>query len=111
MNSPSAAEIIEALTKSQTKEWNEALSSRLESVRSFLDQDQWAKGVAIYLRAVQAEAMRKLIGENLPDAGVHYVRGLIAGLQIVLSLPTTIEGQISMKATAQNRAPKGDAGY
>lgn len=111
MKPMSATEIVEALTKSQTKEWNEALSSRLESVRSFLEQDQWTKGIHVYLRSIQAEGMRKLIGENVPENGIHYLRGLIAGLQIALSLPSTLDAQIALKSSAPSRAPKGDAGY
>lgn len=104
-------EIVETLLKTGTKEWNESISSRLESLRSFMMTDEWQKGVSPYLRAAQGHAIIKLLGESLPQDANNYLRGLIAGLQLVVSLPATIEAEIQRQSKKPDSGPKGNAGY
>jgi hypothetical protein len=91
-------DVIETIASTGTKEWNEALSKRLESVRSYLDADEWQKGISVYLRAIQGGAMAKLINDNLGQDGYSYTRGFIAALRLVISLPQSIEAQIENEA-------------
>ena len=105
-------EIIEILLKTGTKEWNESISTRLESVRSFLDHDEWTKGISPFLRAVMGNGIAKLLSENCQPDAYNYTRGFIAGLRMVTSLPTSIEAQIQ-QADAKSKSGKPDetSGY
>jgi hypothetical protein len=94
MKKLTAEDAMEVIAGTGTKEWNESLSKRLESVRSFLDQDEWKKGIALYLKAIQGGAMAKLINENLGPDGYSYTRGFIAALRVIVSLPSSIDAQI-----------------
>jgi hypothetical protein len=110
-NNLTGQEILEILDKVGTKEWNEAISSRLESLRGYLSQDEWVKGISPHLKAIQGHAMVKLLGETLTQDANSYLRGLIAGLKIATSLPSTIEAAISGEVSKTKGGPKGDAGY
>jgi hypothetical protein len=107
----SQQDIVENLANAGSEEWSKALSSRLELLRGYLSQDEWTKGIAIYLRAIQGTAMQKMLGEALSHDTNNYTRGLIAALQIVISLPKTIEAAIEMESKKTDRGPKGNAGY
>ena len=111
MKSLSGPEIIELLTKTGTKEWNEAISSRLESLRSYLRQDEWTKGIDIHLKAVMGNGIAKMLGESLSQDANNYLRGFIAGLKMVSSLPNSVEVAISGEVQKTKSGPKGDAGY
>lgn len=105
-------EVVEILEKTGTKEWQEAISSRLESLRSYFGQDEWAKGISPWIRAVMGHGISKILGETLDQNAYQYTRGFIAGLRLVLTLPTSIDGQIQA-ADAKQKAGKPDekSGY
>jgi hypothetical protein len=104
-------EIVEVLSKTGTKEWNEAISCRLEALRSYLSQDEWEKGISIHLKAVMGNAIAKILGEQLTPESVSYLRGFCAALKMVASLPQSVEGAISTEASKTKTGPQGDAGY
>jgi hypothetical protein len=104
-------EILEILANTGSKDWNESLSSRLESVRGYLSQDEWTKGLSPYLRATMGHAMLKMLGESLPHDANNYLRGFIAALKMVVSLPQSVESQIKQEVDKTNSGPKGSAGY
>jgi hypothetical protein len=104
-------EVQEILDKVGSKEWNEAISCRLESLRGYLAQDEWQKGISIHLKAIQGHAMVKLLGESLTQDANNYLRGLIAGLKIATSLPASVEAAIAGESSKTKGGPKGDAGY
>ncbi len=105
----SGAEVAQLLSGVNTKEWNEAISTRLEDASAFLSQDVWVKGIDLYLRAVQGNAVAKILNEQVPPEGVHYLRGFAAALRIVLNLPRSIESQLN--APEKKGIPPGSAGY
>lgn len=104
-------EIVEVLAKTGTKEWNEAISSRLESLRGYLSQDEWQKGISPHLRAVMGNAIAKMLGEQLTQPANDYLRGFCAALKFVTSLPQSVEVAISGEDMKTKAGPKGDAGY
>jgi hypothetical protein len=105
-------EATELLEKTGTKEWNESLSKRLEPLSAYLDQDDWRKGIAPYLKALQGNAVAKMLNESCPPDGINYLRGFIAGLRVVLCLPQSIESQISQEQSKEHKGiPTGTAGY
>jgi hypothetical protein len=104
-------EIVEVLAKTGTKEWNEAISCRLESLRGYLSQDEWEKGVSIHLKAIMGHAIAKVMGEQLTPEAVTYLRGFCAALKLVTSLPVSVEAQIKGEVAKTSGGPKGDAGY
>jgi hypothetical protein len=112
MTKISVEDAIELLEKTGTKEWNESISKRLEPLSAYLDQDDWKKGIAPYLKALQGNAVVKMINESCPPDGINYLRGFIAGLRIVLCLPQSIESQIKQEQSKDNKGkPSGTAGY
>lgn len=104
-------EIVEVLSKTGTKEWNEAISCRLESLRGYLAQDEWEKGISIHLKAVMGNAIVKVMGEQLSPHAVSYLRGFCAALRMVTSLPASVESAIKGEVQKTSGGPKGDAGY
>lgn len=104
-------EIIEVLTKTGSKEWNEAISCRLEALRAYLAQDEWEKGISIHLKAIMGAAIAKLLAEQLTPDAVSYLRGFCAALKLVSSLPQSIEGAIKSEVEKVKSGPRGDAGY
>lgn len=105
-------EVAECLAGVGTKEWNESLSKRLESLRAYLDADEWKKGVSVYLKAVQAGSMAKLLNEQMSQDGYQYMRGFIAALRLVICLPQSIEGQIQNEQNSKEKGiSAGNAGY
>ena|ERR1700678_2174663 len=106
-----AEEIVDILANTGTKAWNEAIASRLESMKSYLSQDEWQKGVGVHLKAMQGEAIKKLLGSGLPAEGYNYLRGFIAGLRFAASLPESVDAAIAGEELKQKSGPKGDAGY
>jgi len=112
MNKFSVDEVVEILAKTGSKEWNESLSKRLESLAAFLDQDEWTKGVSVYLKALQGNAVVKMLNEQIPIEGIHYLRGFVAALRLVTCLPQSIETQISQEQSKVHKGiPNGTAGY
>ena len=108
----SPEEVIECLAGVGTAEWNECLAKRLEPVHAYLDSDEWRKGIAVYLKAVQGGAMAKMLNESLAPDAYQYYRGFIAGLRLVICLPQSIESQIKQAENANaQKVPRGDAGY
>jgi hypothetical protein len=104
-------EIVEVLAKTGTKEWNEAISCRLEALRGYLSQDEWEKGISIHLKAVMGNAIAKVMGETMTPDAVSYLRGFCAALKMVTSLPQSVEAEISREVVKTKSGPKGDAGY
>lgn len=108
MKKQTAEDIAESLEKRASKEWNEAISSRLAMVDQFLSQDSWVKGIDPFLRSVQAHTILRILNEKSTDQ--DYLRGFAAGLLLVISLPSSVAEQIARKEHPRE-GPKGDAGY
>lgn len=105
-------DIREVLAKTGTKEWNESIASRLELMHGYLAQEAWTKGINPYLSAVVGNGIRKFLREKSTQSDADYLRGFVAGLELVLALPASIEGQISREEDKKKAGPpKGDAGY
>jgi hypothetical protein len=111
MKTLTGPEIVELLSKTGTKEWNEAISCRLESIRGYLMQDEWEKSISIHLKAVMGNAIAKVMGETLNQDAVSYLRGFCAALKMVTSLPQSVEAAIKGEVNKEKSGPKGDAGY
>ena len=94
-------DLLETLEKRSTKAWQESISSRLESMRSYLSADEWEKGVGPFLRSVQGHSILRILNEKCDQDQVHFLRGFAAGLQLAISLPASVEAQISQE---QNKA-------
>lgn len=104
------SEAIEAITNCNTKEWNESISSRLEPLSRFFSHAEWTNGVSVWLRALTGNALLKLMDAKTLEE-VHYIRGFVAALKVVHSLPSSVEADIAKKETERSAGPKGDAGY
>jgi hypothetical protein len=102
-------DLAEVLEKTGSDEWNTAISSRLEPMRSFFLGEQWQKGINPFLRAVLGNGLRKFLREG---GNADYLRGFIAALEMVLALPASVEAQIQREAGKKKTGtPRGDAGY
>jgi hypothetical protein len=105
-------DFAELLQKSGSKEWNEAIASRLESMRVYLSQDEWKKGIDPYLRGILANGIQKMLGEKCEVRDVDYLRGMVACAKIILALPGSVEGQIAAEQGKQMASKdRGAAGY
>lgn len=105
-------DFAELLEKAGSKEWNEAIASRLEPMRAYLGQDEWTKGITPYFKALVANAMMKLIDRKSETRDVDYVRGFVACAKIVLSLPGSVDGQIQAEEKQKSeRKDRGPTGY
>jgi hypothetical protein len=111
MKEMTGTQIVEILEKTGSKEWNESIAGRLESMRSYFSQDEWTKGLDPYLKSLMGNAMVKIMGETTSHDGVTYLRGFLAALKIITSLPKSVEAQIAGEVSKSNLGPKGDAGY
>lgn len=87
-------DFIEILEKTSTMEWNEAIASRLHPVRAYLNQDEWKKGVSVYLRAVVGNALKKFMRDGKEP---EYLRGFSTAILLVLALPKSVEAQIALE--------------
>ena len=95
-----------------TKEANEALESRLESLRSYLSQDEWKKGISIHLQALIGSMLQSWVLKKGDDPSEDFVRGYVSALIRIAALPITIEQQITFQAKQDDPKSKpGDAGY
>lgn len=104
-------DLLETLEKRSSKEWNEAIASRLEPLRAYLDSDEWKKGISPFLRSVQGHTILRILNEKAELEQIHFLRGFAAGLQLAISLPGSIEAQIQQESTKGSNVPKGAAGY
>jgi hypothetical protein len=103
--------IEDFLTKHGTKEANECLSSRLESLRAFFDNDEWKKGVSIHIQALIGDMMQTWLLKRT-NVSEEFARGYCSALIRVLALPTTVENQINTEAANKKTgASIGTAGY
>ena len=108
----SVEEVVELLAGTGSKEWNECISTRLESVDAHLHQDAWTKGIGIYLRALQGGAVAKLLNQEVPADAVGYLRGFAAALRVVICLPQSVSAQIEQEQNkSEKKGPQGTAGY
>lgn len=107
-----AKEIDEILEKVGTDAWNKSISSRLESLQGYLSQDEWNKGISIWLRALIGNALIKLLEGKSSPSDVDYVRGFVQALRLVISLPKTVETEISKEnSRSKQESSRGNAGY
>lgn len=104
--------LLDCLSNSSSDEWQNALASRLESTRAWLDSDEWKKGVSVYLRAVLGKALAKLLSEQAPMEQYHYARGFVAALRLMISFPASIEAAIEQAAKSEKtRSSPGSGQY
>jgi hypothetical protein len=109
---PKALDFAEILMESGTKEWNEAIASRLEPMRAYLSQDEWKKGASIYFKALIGSGITKFLKQKGEPRDADYLRGFVAALEIVLSLPASIEAQILAEQNKDSaKSDRGTAGY
>ena len=97
--------------ESKTKQWNECISPRLTALHSWFLSDEWLKGVRPYLNAVMEQRqghLEELKNEVKDD---YFIKGQIAMLRQIMSLPSVIDNQIKQIEENQKRKPSGDAGY
>jgi hypothetical protein len=105
-------DIVEILQQSGSEEWQEAISSRLEPMRAYLSQDEWTKGVSVYLRASIGAALTKWLAQRGKNEDADYLKGYIAALRVVLSLPSSVEAEIARVQSGKNATKeRGTAGY
>jgi hypothetical protein len=105
-------DFTELLDKVGTREWQECVVSRLEPLRAYLSQDEWQKGISIYLKASLAGALKSFLIKKRDEADGNYLRGFAAALQLVIALPSSIEAQIQQQqAESQTTKDRGTAGY
>jgi len=111
MNKAALEDLTETLEKRSSKEWNEAIASRIVAVDNALNQDAWAKGIGPFLRSVQGHTILRLLNEQSTAEQVHFLRGFAAGLQVAISLPASVAAQIEKKDSGKGGVPEGSAGY
>ena len=105
-------EMVDILSGTGTEEWNAALAKHLQIVQNMLALDAWTKAVDPYIRALQGEAVLKLLDAKTPPEGINYLRGYAAALRLILCLPKSVDYQIEAQATrGEKGVPKGSAGY
>jgi hypothetical protein len=104
-------DLLETLEKRSSKEWNEAIASRIKAVENALHQDAWTKGIGQFLRAVQGHAILRILNEQSTADQVNFLRGFAAGLQVAISLPASVSAQIEKQDTGPQGVPEGGAGY
>lgn len=105
-------EIVEILAGTGTKEWNEAISTRLSQVDNYLHQDTWTKALSVYFKTVQGNAIAKILNQSLPAEGVAYLRGFAAALRLVIALPRSVEAQIEQENKKdEKKGPAPTSGY
>lgn len=97
--------------EAKTKDWNESISPRLESLRSWFNDDNWKQGAGAYLKSQLARRQQHLEAiENDPRSD-QFIKGQISMLRQILALPDVIDRQIELLSKATTHHPKGDAGY
>lgn len=105
-------DLAEVLAKTGTEEWETAIAVRLEVMRGYLAQEPWQKGIVPYLSAIVGNGLRKFLRGKSTQSDADYLRGFVAGLELVLSLPASVDGQITRtEKEGKPGAPKGQAGY
>lgn len=102
---------VDLLSKSGSKEYNEAIASRLESMRAYLSHDEWTKGLSIYIKALLANSLKAMMDPKTSHEGVQYSRGFASALTILLNLPRSVEGEIEKQSIIASRSETGEAGY
>jgi hypothetical protein len=101
-------DIAEILRKSSSKEWNAALSSRLELMYAYLGREEWSEGVSVFLRAVVGNQIKKFMAEG---GNAEYVRGFYACAELILALPISVAKAMAKEESPKPQGPQGDAGY
>ena|SRR5271165_6682756 len=102
-------DLAEVLAKTGSEEWNNSIASRLEVMRGYLSQEAWQKGIRPFLLAIVGNGLRKFLREG---GNSDYLRGFIAAIEMVLSIPASVDGQIQRESDKQKAGPaKGQAGY
>jgi hypothetical protein len=114
---PRELDLSEVLAKTLTDEWQKCISGRLEVMRGYLAQEAWQKGIAPYLSASMGACLRQFMRnggkpEYRMSGGADYMRGFIAAIEILLSLPASVEAQIAQEEKKVDAGrPQGSAGY
>jgi len=109
---PKDLDYAEILANSCTKEWQECIKCRLEPMRAYLSQDEWGKGLSIWMRALIGDGIRKIIRERQDQSNTDYLRGYVAALEQIIALPTAIEAQILAEQNKDSsKKDRGSAGY
>ena len=95
----------------KTKEWNECISPRLESLRAWFSSDDWTKGINSYLGNVLQGRRQHLERQGNDALTDQFIKGQISMLREIMEMPSVIGKQIELVEKNKLAGPKGDAGY
>jgi hypothetical protein len=107
----------EVLANTMKDEWQKSISGRLEVMRGYLAQEAWQKGIAPYLSATLGSCLRQFMRnggkpEYRMAGGSDYMRGFVAAIELLLSLPASVDAQIEQEEKkTESSGPRGQAGY
>jgi hypothetical protein len=104
-------QIIEIINDAKTKEWNQAISPRLESLRAWFSSNEWKDGVLAYLNSVLNQRREHLERKGNEFGDDQFIKGQIAMLKQIMTLPNVIEKQIELAEKNKGSGSRGDAGY
>ena len=107
-----AKTVLEIVNEAKAKSWNEAIAPRAPALLSYLAADEWVKGVSSWMKFFEAELVTKLkFGCKTRDDD-QFVRGQLAILHDILTLPQQIENYLNaLEEKKKQSASRGPAGY
>lgn len=107
-----AKTVLEIVNEAKAKSWNEAIAPRAPALLSYLAADEWVKGISAWLRFFDGEMTTRLkFGCKTRDDD-QFVRGQLAVLHDILTLPQQIENYLdAIKEREKQSASRGPAGY
>lgn len=103
--------IEDKINEEKTKQWNESISPRLESLRAWFSSDDWQKGLKVYLGNILQKRREHLEASENSALVDQFIKGQIAAFREFMAIPKFIEQQIEMIEKNKTAGPRGDAGY
>lgn len=102
----------EEVNEIKAASWNECISPRLETIKSWFKQPAWEIGIGAYL-TLQHKNLQKLLNKGCASQrDEDKLRGRILMLEELLELPSVVTHNITVAEKEKTRPkPSGTAGY